>query len=226
VSQADSVSTVEKVAGSVARAVREGRLVPGQRLTEADFAGSLGVSRSSVREAFRRLTADGLLAFEPHRGVTVRKLSRREVDNLFAVRGALEALAVGLAFPALRAAPERLLALQAEMDRAVEANDVAGFSRANGLFHAAFTDAADNALLAETLARLSNSIYWLQFRMLVDQQQVFHSHRQHRAIVAAVIAGDLAVAETAMRDHVEASRQLVQQLPDSHFSGGGGDHLA
>lgn len=218
-SQADSISTVEKVAGSVAQAVREGRLVPGQRLTEADFASSLGVSRSSVREAFRRLTADGLLAFEPHRGVTVRKLSRREVDNLFAVRGALEALAVGLALPTLCAAPERLLALQGEMDRVVEANDMAGFSRANGQFHAASTDAADNALLAETLARLSNSIYWLQFRMLVDRQQVFHSHRQHRAIVAAVIAGDLAAAEAAMREHVEASRRLVQQLPDSHFSG-------
>jgi DNA-binding GntR family transcriptional regulator len=212
------MSTVEKVVGAVTQAVRDGRLAPGQRLTEADFAAGLRVSRSSVREAFRRLTADGLLAFEPHRGVTVRKLSRREVDNLFAVRGALEALAVGLAFPALRAAPERLLALQAEMDRAVETNDMTGFSHANGLFHAAFAAAADNALLAETLSRLSNSIYWLQFRMLVDRRQVFHSHAQHRAIVAAIVAGDLAVAEAAMREHVEASRRLVQQLPDSHFA--------
>lgn len=216
--EADSISTVEKVAAAITQAVRDGRLAPGQRLTEADFAAGLGVSRSSVREAFRRLTADGLLAFEPHRGVTVRKLSRREVDNLFAVRGALEALAIGLAFPALRAAPERLLALQADMDRAVEANDMTGFSRANGLFHAAFAEAADNALLAQTLSRLSNSIYWLQFRMLVDRRQVFDSHAQHRATVAAVIAGDLAAAEAAMREHVEASRRLVQQLPDSHFA--------
>ncbi|MFE0016884.1 GntR family transcriptional regulator [Mesorhizobium sp. NPDC059054] len=214
----DTLSTAQHVASAIAQAVRGGHLVPGQRLTETELASRYGVSRSSVREAFQRLTVDGLLAFEPHRGVTVRRLSRREVDNLFAVRGALEALAVGLALPGLHAAPARLLALQAEMDEAVEANDMAKFSDANTRFHELFPEIADNAVLTETLTRLSNSLYWLQFRMLVDRQHVFASNVEHRHIVEAVLADDRSTAEAAMREHVIASGALIQKLSDDHFA--------
>lgn len=214
----DTLSTAQQVASAIAQAVRGGHLVPGQRLTEAELASRHGVSRSSVREAFQRLTADRLLAFEPHRGVTVRRLSRKEVDDLFAVRGALETLAVGLAVPVLRASPARLLAVQAEMDDAVAANDMAKFSNANTRFHALFPEVIDNALLTETLTRLSNSLYWLQFRMLVDHQDVFASNAEHRRIVEAVLADDRLSAETAMRDHIVASGALIQRLSDDHFA--------
>lgn len=176
------------------------------------------VSRSSVREAFQRLAADGLLTFEPHRGVVVRQLSRKEVDNLFDVRAALEALAVGLATPKILSAPQQLLALQEEMDRAVEANDMSGFSDLNRRFHALFAQTADNALLQESLSRLSNSIYWLQFRLLINRPEVFQSNAQHRLIVEAIIAGDVHAAQAAIRDHVDSSRRLVQLLPDDHFA--------
>ena len=192
--------------------------MPGQRLTEVELASRYGVSRTSVREAFQRLTADGLLAFEPHRGVTVRRLSRKEVNNLFAVRGALEVLAVGLAFPALRADPGKLLVLQEEMNHAVDGNDMAAFSDANNRFHGLFSETADNPVLAETLTRLSNSLYWLQFRMLVDRQDVFASNVEHRRIVEAILAEDMRAAEAAMRDHVAASRTLIQRLSDDHFA--------
>ncbi|PLP60040.1 GntR family transcriptional regulator [Mesorhizobium loti] len=214
----DPLSTAQQVASAITQAVRGGHLVPGQRLTETELASRHGVSRSSVREALQRLTVDGLLAFEPHRGVTVRRLSRKEVDDLFAVRGALEALAVGLALPALQAAPAKLLALQAEMDDAVAANDMAKFSDANTRFHALFPDIADNAVLAETLTRLSSSLYWLQFRMLVDRQDVFASNAEHRRLVEAVLAGDRPMAEAAMRGHVIASGALIQRLSDDHFA--------
>lgn len=214
----DTLSTARQVAIAITQAVRGGHLVPGQRLTEAELASRHGVSRSSVREAFQRLTVDGLLAFEPHRGVTVRRLSRKEVDDLFAVRGALEALAVGLALPVLRASPAKLLALQAEMDDAVAANDMARFSDANIRFHGLFPEISENAVLTETLTRLSNSLYWLQFRMLVDRQDVFASNAEHRHVVEAILAGDRLVAENAMREHVVASGVLIQRLSDDHFA--------
>lgn len=214
----DPLSSAQQVASAITQAVRGGHLVPGQRLTETELASRHGVSRSTVREAFQRLTVDGLLAFEPHRGVTVRRLSRKEVDDLFAVRGALEALAVGLAVPMLRASPAKLLALQAEMDDAVAANDMAKFSDANTRFHGLFPAAADNAVLAETLIRLSNSLYWLQFRMLVDRQDVFASNAEHRRIVEAVLANDKPAAEAGMREHVIASGALIQRLSDDHFA--------
>lgn len=171
-----------------------------------------------MREAFQRLTADGLLSLEPHRGALVRQLSRKEVDDLFRVRAALEALAVGLAVPALQAAPRQLLDLQAGMDRAVEANNMTEFTDLNRRFHALFADVAGNALLTQSLLRLSNSIYWLQFRLLIDRQTVFQSNAQHRLIVDAVAAGDSPSAEATMRLHVDASRQLVQSLSDDNFT--------
>jgi DNA-binding GntR family transcriptional regulator len=218
VTDRDTSSTAQQVASAIAQAVRGGHLVPGQRLTEVELASRYGVSRTSVREAFQRLTADGLLAFEPHRGVTVRRLSRKEVNNLFAVRGALEVLAVGLALPALRADPGKLLVLQEEMNHAVDGNDMAAFSDANNRFHGLFSETADNPVLAETLTRLSNSLYWLQFRMLVDRQDVFASNVEHRRIVEAILAEDMRAAEAAMRDHVAASRTLIQRLSDDHFA--------
>ena len=214
----DSASTVQTIADAITAAVRAGRLVPGQRLTESEFTRRHGVSRSSVREAFRRLSADGLLAFEPHRGVTVRQLSRAEVDNLFQVRGALEALVVRLALGKLHAAPRPLVALQAEMDAAVEVGEMNRFSELNRSFHHLFVDMAGNPLLGEMLDRLSGSIYWLQFRVLIGRREVFDTNRQHRSIVERILAGDIVGAEAAMLDHVETSRRLIQSLPDDHFA--------
>ncbi|EIM77651.1 GntR family transcriptional regulator [Nitratireductor aquibiodomus RA22] len=216
--ETDSRSTVEIVATAVTEAVRTGRLVPGQRLTESDFTSRLGVSRSSLREAFRRLTADGLLSAEPHRGVAVRQLSRPEVDNLFQVRGALEALAVKLALPALHRAPASLIDIQHGLDTAAEAGDMNRFSELNARFHRLFRETANNPLLNETLTRLSNSLYWLQFRILVDRQQVFETNRQHQRLTECVKANDASGAEAAMLGHIENARTLIQSLPDDHFA--------
>lgn len=213
-----SASTVSSVASAITSAVRSGHLVPGQRLTENEFTRRLGVSRSSVREAFQRLAADGLLAFEPHRGVTVRQLSRQEVDNLFQIRAALEALAVRQAMPILKDAPAPLLALQGELDAAAAVGDLNRFSDANWRFHALFTETAKNELLTDMLRRLTNTIYWLQFRVFVGQLEVLGTNRQHRRLVDAVVAGNSAAAEATITEHVETSRELIQSLSDDHFA--------
>ena len=204
--------TVQHVSDAITNAIRDGRLVPGQRLTEIDFAKRLGVSRPSVREAFRQLTADGLLHSQPYRGVSVRHMTRREVDDLFVVRGALEGLAVRLA------TPQQLRSIQAELDSAEARNDLAAMSRHNLAFHMLFADVTGNALLSEQLRRISNSVYWLQFRVLVADDKVLQTNPQHRDIVDAVLAGDAAKAEAIMVNHVDHSRQLVQSLPDTHFA--------
>lgn len=210
--------TVQQVSDAITNAVRDGRLVPGQRLTEIDFAKRLGVSRPSVREAFRQLTADGLLHSQPYRGVSVRHMTRREVDDLFVVRGALEGLAVRLATPTLQNDASKLLAIQAELDTAETRNDLAAMSRHNLAFHMLFADVTGNALLCEQLRRISNSVYWLQFRVLVAYDKVLQTNTRHRDIVDAVRSGDAAKAEAIMIDHVNHSRQLVQSLPDNHFA--------
>lgn len=213
-----SASTVFTVASAITTAVRSGHLVPGQRLTEAEFTRRLGVSRSSVREAFQRLAADGLLLLEPHRGVTVRQLSRHEVDNVFQVRASLEALSVRLAAPRLTASPDVLIGIQEQLDAAAAAGDMSRFSDLNWRFHALFTQTAQNDLLTDMLRRLSNTVYWLQFRVIVAQHDVFATNRQHRRLVDAIVAGNAAAAEATIVEHVETSRKLIQSLSDDHFA--------
>ncbi len=212
-----SDSSVQSVVSAVTEAVRSGRLVPGHRLVEAEYVKRLNVSRSTVREAFQRLVADGLLHFERHRGVTVRQLSRKEVQDLYQVRASLEGLAARLAAPVLAKAPKKLESLQARMDKAVAKGDMAAFSRGNVAFHQLIHDAADNALASELNERFAHSLYWLQFRVMVDAARVFDTNAGHRKVTAALIAGDAAKADRTMQAHIRDAHALVEALPDDHF---------
>ncbi|MFD2857263.1 GntR family transcriptional regulator [Seohaeicola zhoushanensis] len=87
----------ESVVQALRTAIHGGRYVPGQRLVEADLTSELGVSRSLLREAFRILSAEGLIETVPNRGALVKRLSRREAMELFEIRMELEALSARLA---------------------------------------------------------------------------------------------------------------------------------
>lgn len=213
-----SGSTVQAVAESITEAVRQGQLAPGQRLIEADFTRRLGVSRSSVREAFQRLTADGLLSFVPNKGVTVRQYSRKEINDLFQVRAALEGLAVRLATPALAATPAALHDVVEALTAAELMGDTVALSEQNRRFHDVIVSAANNPLLSQQLERLRNSVYWLQFRVLVDRDSMYRTNQQHRDMAAAILAGQSADAEAVMQAHVTLACTLIQNLPDTLFA--------
>ena len=89
--------TVEFVVSHIRHRIVEGRFVSGQRLIARDLCEDLGLSRGPIREAFRRLAADGIVELTPNRGATVRQLSRKQVKNVFQIRESLEGLAARLA---------------------------------------------------------------------------------------------------------------------------------
>lgn len=213
-------STVQAVADSITEAVRQGQLAPGQRLIEADFTRRLGVSRSSVREAFQRLTADGLLSFIPNKGVMVRQYSRKDMQDLFQVRAVLEGLAVRLATPRLAAAPGDLPQVVTALTAAELIGDMTALSDLNRQFHDLIITAAENPLLALHLQRLRNSVYWLQFRVLIDRESIYRTNQQHRDMAAAILANQASDAEAVMLAHVSLAGQLIQNLPDALFSPG------
>ncbi|GAB3333475.1 GntR family transcriptional regulator [Marilutibacter aestuarii] len=214
----ESPSAVDAVVGAITRAVREGHVVPGQRLVELDFARRLAVSRSSVREAFQRLVADGLLAAIPNRGVTIRQLSRAEVEQWFELRIALESLAIRKATPVLATDPAALRVLLDAMDEAVSDGDIRRYSDLNRDLHERCTRAAGNPQLAAVLERLGHSIHGLQFRLMVEPRKAFETHAQHHRLVEAILANDADAAEREVRAHLETTRRLIQALPDHHFA--------
>jgi len=210
-------SNVEKVVSLITEAVRNGRLVPGTRLVEADYTQDLGFSRSTVREAFQRLISSGLLTFERHRGVSVCKLTRKEASDVYRVRANLEGLATRLATPNAQGHAGRYNDLQERLDKAVAEADLNSFSQLNTEFHNLIAQDADNNYLDEAIKRFETSIFWLQFRVLVGQNAVFTTNDDHQVIVDAMLAGDATAAEQAMVQHILKAGDLVQALDDDYF---------
>ncbi len=135
--------------------ILSGRLEPGTRIIETKVARELGISQAPVREALRGLEALGLVEITPFRGSCVRRPSRREVTEAYAVRATLEALAARLAVPRLTDADlDDLAGSYDEMQAAAAAGDGHAVAAADARFHAAIVGLADNGTLAKVWGTL------------------------------------------------------------------------
>lgn len=197
----------EQVRRALQERVAEGRLQPGDRIFEQDLAVEFGVSRVPVREAIRRLQGDGLVEVrDRRRGVFVRSLGRRQAEELFDVREALESLAARLA--AERSSSEgveRMGALVAEARRCMEAGDFAAMAEANSAFHDELVALSGHELLPTMLEPLHGRLAYL-FRLNLEPERVCTEHEQ---LHAAVAAGDAERAVAVAHQHVASSRRMV-----------------
>ena len=199
--------------GFIAELLREdilaGRLEPGSRLVESDLTARFAVSRGPVREALRRLSADGLIEHWPHRGALVRRLSEREIRELFAIRIEMEALAARLA--AAAHAPER----RARFLGAVEPiygdapRDACEYLAENAAFHDAVMAFADNLQLRDLAARLQLPLIMAQVGDVLTPAVLEASVREHRAIAEAILERDAEGASARMREHLERAAGLA-----------------
>jgi DNA-binding GntR family transcriptional regulator len=214
----DAQSSVMDVVDGIVFAVREGQLAPGQRLVENDFARRFGVSRTTVREAFQRLEAQGLLTQERHKGFTVCALTRRRLIEVFQIREVLDGLAARLAAPHFKADSRALKALMSALEKARRQRDLAEFSRLNREFHDLIRQVSGQALAANFARSVEQSVYHHQFRLLAQRPRVFAGQDEHERIFRALIAGDSETAENEARSHVRASLAALLTLPDHYFS--------
>lgn len=209
-------TTVDAVAAAIVDGIKAGRFVPGQRLVESDLTEEFGVSRGSLREAFGRLAADGLLVIEPYRGALVRKMSREQVFSLFQVREALEGLAARLAAEQIDKGDNRRRLEQVldEVWRHRELTDVPGYMDVNARFHEVIVEISGNDMLARIVGQLQVQAFRLLHRLLADATGKAQSIHEHQAVASAILAGDAEAAERAMREHVRSSIRHV--LRDEH----------
>jgi DNA-binding GntR family transcriptional regulator len=213
----DQSSQVLSVVDYVVEAVREGRLSTGQRLVESDFVRQLGVARSTVREAFQRLEAEGLLSVERHRGFLVRTLTRQRLREIYQVRASLDGLAARLAAPYFKADHAALAAIVDALETARRNRDVRAFTQANQAFHELIRLGSGNALISKLLNGLERSVYNYQFRHLVERDVLFDGQDEHLEIFRALARGDAEAAEAAARLHAERSLEELLKLPDILF---------
>jgi DNA-binding GntR family transcriptional regulator len=218
--QADSVSgTHEYVAGSLRQAILSGRLVPGQRLVEADLTRDLGVSRGPVREALRQLTAEGLVEAVPNQTAIVRRYSKREMVELFEVRAEMEALAVRRLAERIDEGDVRgrFIAATSRIGLDHAMTNAVSYSEENRQFHQAIADLCGNDWLAVLIRQFQLPLIMFQLSGAIKSESIKDSVAEHRSIAEAILAGDPRKASNEIRRHLKRASDLLDDMPPTIF---------
>ncbi len=186
--------------------IQAGELKPGQRIREIEMADRLSMSRTPVREALRRLEADGLLTFAPYRGMVIAELDHQAVMELYQMREVLEGTAAGLA---ARHASEAEIAVLRDIMAGDPGDDGEPQRLAihNRQFHGALYRAAHNRYLLKTLNVLRDAMALLGMTTLSLTGRSDTAREEHAAIVHAIEARDPAAAEAAAQVHIRSAQR-------------------
>jgi DNA-binding GntR family transcriptional regulator len=187
-------------------AIWEGRFAPGERIGEEESAHSLGVSRTPVRDALRRLQECGMLVVGASRSLVVAELSKQQVLELYAMREILEGSAAR--FAAQHASEAEIGILHRVLDEfGMHADDARMLISLNRRFHRAVCEAAHNRYLIATLDGMHDALALLHSNTFRLPNRRTASDAEHRRIVRAIARRNADEAEQAARNHVRAAQR-------------------
>ncbi len=214
------LSVVSRIARQLADRIVSGELAPGSRLLQDHLAVEFGTSHIPVREAFRRLEAQGLAMNKPRCGVSVTSLDPSSVTEVTEMRATLEGLALQHAFPHLRRAD---LEAAREALAAGEASDqIAAWEAANRRFHRALTAPCHMPRLMAAIDDLHQSAARHLFATWKHLDWQPRSDKEHRAILRAIKHGDPGKARALLEAHIRAAGEaLVARLRNLTANGNG-----
>ena len=207
-------STAERVAGILRERIAQGFFLPGVRLSEERIGNTLGVSRNTLREAFRLLTHERLLVHRLNKGAFVRVLSAADIGDIYRVRNLVECAAIR----SLEEPPHPLKEVAAAVEageRAAAGNEWNECGTANIHFHQALAGLADSErtddLMRGVLAELR-----LAFHVMDDPRRFYEPYlSRNREILTALEAGDAPGAERMLGFYLEDSRrQVIEAYPE------------
>jgi len=192
-----------------------GQFSPGDRLPERHLVDELGVSRTPVREALRRLNAEGLVTFEPNRGARVLRIDPEDISDLFELGLSLESYAVGLA--AQRAEPSDIAEMEiilADIENVVSQSDGEirpAYTELDLLFHSHLVSCAKNSRLTSLTRQVVGMPALVNIYAHYEHAHYVRSCRQHREILDAVKARDGEWASAAMRSHILSGKHHLDR---------------
>lgn len=207
-----STSSGERAYEAIKQQILSGGYPAGARLREEELSAAVGVSRTPIREALRRLSAEGVVEFLPNRGAHVASWTDQELNEIFELRALLESYAARRA--ATRVGPteiERLDKLASAMEEALDMDDEESLVRVaelNNEFHQLLMQAAASPqLVTMTQAIVQIPLVHRTFRRYTHAD-LLRSFAHHRELVDACRAGDGVWAESVMRSHILAARHI------------------
>ncbi|MCX6048964.1 MAG: GntR family transcriptional regulator [Chloroflexi bacterium] len=193
----------EVIANTLRAEILQGLLKSNLPLRQDEIAERFGVSKIPVREALYQLKAEGLVTFFPNRGAVVAALSSAEVDEIYAMRIALETLALRRAIPHLTIA--NLTQAEALLDAIDQEKAVAQWGELNWEFHALLYQPANLPRLMEWVRILHINVARYLVIFLVGLEYQATSQREHRAILEACRQGQTDIAVTLLEEHLQAA---------------------
>jgi DNA-binding GntR family transcriptional regulator len=199
-----------QVVQALRKAILRGRFVPGDRLVEKDLCELTGVSRTSIREAFRQLESEGIIDNIPNRGPVVATLSRAQAKEVYEVRQALEALAAKLfALNATEKQVEELGKATETLASAYRSGDVNEILSAKDVFYGVLYSGCGNAVAPQMLTILNARINLLRRVSLSASGRLEKSLREMRRLMAAIRKRDGDAAWSAASDHVQNAAEAA-----------------
>ena len=201
------------VFNTLRQSILTGELKPGERLMEIHLADKLGVSRTPIREAIRKLELEGLVTMIPRRGAEVAQITEKNLKDVLEVRRALDALAVELACDRIK--EEQLRKLKDACDHFEEetkrgnANQVA---QADVALHDIILEAGGNDKLIQMISNLSQQMYRYRLEYVKDETHYEQLIREHRQIYEAIRDKDKEGGSQAMKVHIDNQEKAVIRM--------------
>ncbi|MFZ5897821.1 MAG: GntR family transcriptional regulator [Bacillota bacterium] len=200
----------EVVFESLREAIITGRLRPGERLMELQLAEELGVSRTPVREAIRKLELEGFVVMVPRKGAYVAGITDKDITDVFEIRAALEALAAGLA--AERITEEEIEELERLVVRYAEttsSQNIQAIVEEDTKFHDVIYRASRNQRLIQIVTNLQEQIQRFRLTTLSRPGRTKEALVEHRKIVEAISERNIELAQQLAREHIESAENSL-----------------
>lgn len=210
----------EELIDRIRQMIIEGVLDAGEKVPERELCEKLGVSRTPMREALKVLAADGLLTLQPNRGARVRAITLEELEEVFPLMGALEALAGELACKNIT--DEQIAAVRKSHQAMLVCfnnNDMPGYFQHNQQIHQAILDAAGNKTLKETYQSLAIRVRRARYLANMSQQRWQSAVDEHEIILSALENRDSQALGAILKLHLGNKFDTVRQWLESQNDG-------
>lgn len=192
------------VFNTLRQAILKGELEPGERLMEIQLAERLGVSRTPIREAIRKLELEGLVIMTPRKGAQVAKISESNLRDVLEVRSSLEELAIDLACQ--RMEPEELKELEEAEEKfvnAIKSGDAMEIAQTDERYHDIIYHSTKNERLVQLLNNLREQMYRYRLEYIKDEDKRQILQIEHEHILKALSLRHVQEAKQAVREHID-----------------------
>ncbi len=192
--------------------ILKGSIIPGTRMMEVELAEEMGVSRTPIREAIRKLEKEGLVTIEPRRGAYASMISTEDMVEILEVRQDLEGLAAY--FAANRMTEEQMAELKEvsnNYNEAVKRGKMEDMIKYDTRFHHIIVESCRNKILVQMIEQLQELVLRFRYIYYDNFRRAENMPEEHEAIVAAISEGDADKARAAADIHIDRLKELVMK---------------